>query len=88
MFDGSRLSYEENVAVTADVVRHVPRRGVDVEAELGEVGGKDGVHAPGARTGPDEATEFVAAHRSRRARRGRRQLARHDRAATASSTSS
>ena len=27
-------------------------RGVWVEAELGEIGGKDGVHAPGARTDP------------------------------------
>ncbi len=31
-----------------------------VEAELGEVGGKDGVHAPGARTKPDEAAAYVA----------------------------
>ena len=35
-------------------------RGISVEAELGEVGGKDGVHAPGARTRPDEAIRFVA----------------------------
>jgi fructose-bisphosphate aldolase class II len=28
---------------------------------LGEVGGKDGVHAPGARTDPEEAASFVAA---------------------------
>lgn len=34
--------------------------GVWVEAELGEVGGKDGVHAPGARTKPDEARSYVA----------------------------
>ena len=32
-----------------------------MEAELGEIGGKDGVHAPGARTSPEEAREFVAA---------------------------
>jgi fructose-bisphosphate aldolase class II len=32
-----------------------------VEAELGEVGGKDGVHAPGARTDPAEAAAYVAA---------------------------
>lgn len=32
-----------------------------VEAELGEVGGKDGAHAPGVRTDPGEAREFVLA---------------------------
>ena len=31
------------------------RAGVFVEGELGEVGGKDGVHAPGARTDPADA---------------------------------
>ena len=61
MFDGSELGYDENVAVTAEVVAHCHARGVDVEAELGEVGGKDGVHAPGVRTRPDEAAAFVAA---------------------------
>lgn len=61
MFDGSELPYEDNVNVTAEVVAHCHARGVDVEAELGEVGGKDGVHAPGTRTRPDEAAAFVAA---------------------------
>ncbi|MDN5760876.1 MAG: class II fructose-bisphosphate aldolase [Microlunatus sp.] len=60
MFDGSRRPYEENVAVTADVVRYCHQRGVDVEAELGEVGGKNGVHSATARTRPDEAVSFVA----------------------------
>jgi fructose-bisphosphate aldolase class II len=61
MFDGSSLPYEENVAATAAVVAHCHAAGVGVEAELGEVGGKDGVHAPGARTDPEEAADFVAA---------------------------
>lgn len=61
MFDGSRLEYEANVAATREVVQHCRARGVAVEAELGEVGGKDGVHAPGARTDPAEAAAFVAA---------------------------
>src|SRR5262245_35354529 len=61
MFDASRLEYDENVAVTAEVTRYCHDRGVFVEAELGEVGGKDGVHAPGARTRPDEAVAFVEA---------------------------
>jgi fructose-bisphosphate aldolase, class II len=61
MFDGSSLPYAANVAATAEVVAHCHAHGVGVEAELGEVGGKDGVHAPGARTDPEEAADFVAA---------------------------
>lgn len=61
MFDGSHLEYSENVRVTAEVVQFCHSHGVGVEAELGEVGGKDGVHAPGVRTHPDEAAAFVAA---------------------------
>ncbi|GAA3666153.1 class II fructose-bisphosphate aldolase [Microbacterium marinilacus] len=61
MFDASTLPYDENVALTRDVARHCHERGVRVEAELGEVGGKDGVHAPGARTDPAEAERFVTA---------------------------
>jgi fructose-bisphosphate aldolase class II len=61
MFDGSALDYAANVEATAQVVRWCHDRGSWVEAELGEIGGKDGVHAPGARTRPDEAAAFVAA---------------------------
>jgi fructose-bisphosphate aldolase, class II len=61
MYDASVMSYADNVAATADVVRHCHSRDVYVEAELGEVGGKDGVHAPGVRTDPTEAAEYVAA---------------------------
>lgn len=61
MFDASRLDYEENVRTTAETVRRCHRAGVWVEAELGEVGGKDGVHAPGARTDPREAAAYTAA---------------------------
>ena len=61
MFDGSHLPYDENVATTREVVEHCHARGVLVEAELGEVGGKDGVHAPGARTDAGDAASFVAA---------------------------
>jgi fructose-bisphosphate aldolase class II len=60
MYDASAMSYVDNVAATTEVVRHCRDRGVYVEAELGEVGGKDGVHAPGARTDPDEAAAYVA----------------------------
>ncbi|MET8337349.1 class II fructose-bisphosphate aldolase [Streptosporangium canum] len=60
MFDASALPDEENVALTAEVTALCRRRGLWVEAELGEVGGKDGVHAPGARTRPHEAVDYVA----------------------------
>jgi fructose-bisphosphate aldolase, class II len=61
MYDASTMSYADNVESTSDVVSHCHERGVFVEAELGEVGGKDGVHAPGARTDPAEARAFVEA---------------------------
>jgi fructose-bisphosphate aldolase class II len=61
MYDGSALDYEDNVAATAEVVAEAREVGVFVEAELGKVGGKDGVHAPGVRTDPAEAVEFVEA---------------------------
>ena len=61
MFDASKLGYDANVAATREVVEFCHAAGVAVEAELGEVGGKDGVHAPGARTVPAEAAAFVEA---------------------------
>lgn len=59
MFDGSALPWDENIARTRHVADLCRSRGVLVEAELGTVGGKDGVHAPGARTDPEEARRFV-----------------------------
>jgi fructose-bisphosphate aldolase class II len=61
MLDASRLPYDENVAVTARLTHRAHVGGLWVEAELGEVGGKDGAHAPGVRTDPVEAAAFVAA---------------------------
>jgi fructose-bisphosphate aldolase, class II len=61
MYDASVLDFAANVATTAAVVAECHAHGVWVEAELGEVGGKDGVHAPGVRTKPDEAAAYVAA---------------------------
>ena len=61
MFDASKLDYAANVAATREVVAFCHAAGVAVEAELGEVGGKDGVHAAGARTIPSEAQAFVVA---------------------------
>ncbi len=59
MYDASALDHEANATATAEVARWCHERGVWVEAELGEIGGKDGVHAPGARTRPDEAAGYV-----------------------------
>jgi fructose-bisphosphate aldolase, class II len=61
MFDASAMPYSENVAATAAIVRRCHDAGLDVEAELGEVGGKDGVHGSGVRTRPEEAVAFVDA---------------------------
>ncbi|MEE1771630.1 class II fructose-bisphosphate aldolase [Streptomyces sp. JV185] len=64
MFDASKLSYEENVRVTAEAVAWGHERGIWIEAELGKVGGKEGeapldAHAPGVRTDPAEAAAYV-----------------------------
>ena len=42
MFDGSTLSYEENIRQTREVVKMCHAVGVSVEAELGAVGGDEG----------------------------------------------
>jgi len=60
MFDASAQRHHANVAATAAVTAWCHRRGIWVEAELGEIGGKDGVHAAGARTRPAEAAAYAA----------------------------
>lgn len=60
MYDGSKLPDAENRATTREIVLLCHAAGVDVEAELGEVGGKNGVHDPSARTSPADAAAFVA----------------------------
>jgi fructose-bisphosphate aldolase class II len=63
MYDGSALTYPDNVARTAAARRTAQAAGLWVEAELGYVGGKPSAprsaHAPGVRTDPDEASQFV-----------------------------
>jgi fructose-bisphosphate aldolase, class II len=61
MYDASALPYEKNVRMTAEVAQWCQQRDIWVEAELGEIGGKDGVHSPSARTDPGEAASYVAA---------------------------
>ncbi|MFD7938722.1 ketose-bisphosphate aldolase [Streptomyces sp. NPDC059755] len=58
MYDASRLPYEENLTATRAAVELAHARGLWIEAELGETGGK-GAHAPGVRTDPVEARAFV-----------------------------
>lgn len=60
MYDGSHLDDDTNRETTAKVVEFCHAAGVAVEAELGEVGGKNGVHDPSARTNPEDAAKFVA----------------------------
>jgi len=61
MYDASTLDYDKNVEATRAAREWAHANGLYLEAELGEVGGKDGAHAPGVRTDPGEAAEFVAA---------------------------
>lgn len=61
MYDASKLHYDANVAATRDAAGWARQSGLWLEAELGEIGGKDGAHAPGVRTDPREAAEFVSA---------------------------
>jgi fructose-bisphosphate aldolase, class II len=61
MFDASAQDYGANVRSTAATVERCHHHNVWVEAELGEVRGKDGVHAPGARTDPAQAVAYVRA---------------------------
>jgi fructose-bisphosphate aldolase class II len=65
MYDASRLPYAENLAATRAAADWAHAQGLWIEAELGEVGGKNGrppldAHAPAARTDPAEARTFVA----------------------------
>lgn len=61
MFDGSRLSFEDNIRLTAQAVAMAHGAGVTVEAELGALGGKedDLVGEGSCYTDPGDAAEFV-----------------------------
>lgn len=61
MFDGSKLEYYANVEASSRMAKLCKDYGASIEVELGEVGGKDGVHAPGVRTNPQEAKAFAEA---------------------------
>lgn len=63
MIDGSKHSFEENIALTKKVVEYAHDHGVVVEAELGKLSGvEDAVSVSAAEasfTVPEEAAEFV-----------------------------
>jgi fructose-bisphosphate aldolase, class II len=61
MFDASTLPYDDNVRATRAVAAWCRQRGIWLESEIGEIGGKDGAHAAGTRTRPDEAAAYAAA---------------------------
>lgn len=63
MIDGSKYSFEENIAVTKKVVEYAHAHGVVVEGELGKLAGiEDDVNVAAddaMYTNPDEVEEFV-----------------------------
>lgn len=63
MIDGSKLPFEENIALTREVVNYAHDKGVFVEAELGVLAGiEDNVNVSENEakfTDPDQAIEFV-----------------------------
>lgn len=63
MIDASHHSFEENIALTKEVVDYAHAKGVVVEAELGRLAGvEDAVNvsaADASYTNPDQAVEFV-----------------------------
>ncbi len=63
MIDGSKHSFEENIALTKKVVEYAHDKGVVVEAELGRLAGvEDAVKVSSkdaSYTDPDQAVEFV-----------------------------
>lgn len=63
MIDGSKYSFEENIALTKKVVEYAHERGVVVEAELGKLAGvEDDIKVKSedaTYTDPEQAVEFV-----------------------------
>lgn len=63
MIDGSKYSFEENIAITKKVVEYAHEKGVVVEAELGKLAGIEDAVSVAEKdatfTDPDQAVEFV-----------------------------
>lgn len=64
MIDASKKSYEENIAITREVVQYAHAHNVSVEAELGKIGGREENISVSAReasmTDPEDVPDFVA----------------------------
>ena len=63
MIDGSKHSFEDNIALTKKVVEYAHERGVVVEGELGRLAGIEddvNVSEDAMFTRPDEVEEFVS----------------------------
>lgn len=62
MIDTSRLPLEENIAATRQIVKYAHSRGVQVEAEIGQLAGIEDLgeeEAAATFTAPEDATRFV-----------------------------
>lgn len=63
MIDASKCVYGENVRITKEVVKMAALSGVSVEAELGKIGGAEGLidleDSGASQTDPDEAADFA-----------------------------
>ncbi|MDO4573739.1 MAG: class II fructose-bisphosphate aldolase family protein [Planctomycetia bacterium] len=60
MVDASFLPFEENIAITRRVVERAHDRGIEVEAELGQIGGQEDKITGSVRlTDPEQAAEFI-----------------------------
>ena len=64
MIDASKCEYEENIRITKEVVKIASKAGVSVEAELGKIGGAEGIidveNIEATQTDPDEALDFAS----------------------------
>lgn len=63
MIDASKKSFEENIAITREVLEYAKKFGCSVEAELGKIGGREEEivvgDADSALTDPEKVPEFV-----------------------------
>lgn len=62
MIDTSRLPLEENIAATREIVKYAHARGVQVEAEIGQLAGIEDLgeeEAAATFTAPEDAARFV-----------------------------
>lgn len=59
MIDGSQLPYDENVAITREVVKRASRKGISVEAEIGSVAYSGTDKFKAELSDPDTTARFV-----------------------------